>query len=83
VIEAVNMPKLFKLLLINLAIGIFIAISFLTILIVTDTAGIGTLIWQSSNPILAIILLGVGLCVTFGSAAMGSAVMMMPYDDEE
>lgn len=77
------MPKLFKLLLINLAIGVFIALAFLTILIVTDTAGIGTLIWQSSNPILAIILLGVGLCVTFGSAAMGSAVMMMPYDDEE
>lgn len=77
------MPKLLKLLAINLAIGIVIGLLFLTILIVTDTAGIGTLIWQSSDPFLAILLLGVGLCVTFGSAAMGSAVMMMPYEDDE
>lgn len=77
------MPKLLKLLAINLAIGIFIGLSFLAILIFADIAGIGTLIWQSSDPVLAIILLGVGLCVTFGSAAMGSAVMMMPYEDDE
>jgi hypothetical protein len=77
------MPKLLKLLAINLAIGIFIALSFLAILLYTDMGGLGTLIWESDNPALALLLLGVGLCVTFGSAAMGAAVIMLPYDDEE
>lgn len=78
-----EMPKLLKFLAINCAIGVSIGLLFLTILVVTDTAGIGTLIWKSSNPFLALLLLGVGMSVTFGSAVMGSAVMMMPYDDEE
>lgn len=77
------MPKLLKLLAINLAIGIFIALSFLTILVYTDMAGLGTLIWESNNPLLALFLLGTGLCVTFGGAAMGAAVMMLPYEDDE
>ena len=77
------MPKLLKFLAINCAIGVSVGLIFLTLLVVTDTMGIGTLIWDSQNPYLALLLLGVGMSVTFGSAVMGSAIMMMPYDDEE
>ena len=79
---AIIMPKLLKLLAINLAIGVFVGLSFMAVLIYTDMAGLGTLIWQSSNPALALFLLGAGMSITFGSAAMGAAVMMLPYDDE-
>jgi hypothetical protein len=77
------MPKLLKLLAINCAMGVLIGLLFLTMLIVTDTAGIGTLIWSSSDPFIALLLLGVGMSVTFGSAVMGGAIMMLPYDDDE
>jgi hypothetical protein len=77
------MPKLLKLLAINLAIGVTIGLSFLAILVYTDMAGLGTLIWESANPALALFLLGAGMCITFGGAAMGAAVMMLPYEDDE
>ena len=77
------MPKLLKFLAIHCAIGVTAGLAFLAILIVTDTAGLGTLIWGSANPYLALLLLAVGMAVTFGSAAMGGAVMMMPYNEDE
>lgn len=77
------MPELLKFLAINLAIGIVIALSFLGILLYMDLGGLRTLIWESANPALALFLLGAGLCITFGGASMGAAVMMLPYDDEE
>lgn len=77
------MPQLLKFLAINLALGVAVGLIFLAMLLVTDTAGLRTLIWHSSSPGLALFLLGFGLCVTFGSAVMGSAVMLMPYEGED
>jgi hypothetical protein len=74
------MPKLLKFLAINTVMGVALGLIFLGMLLVTNTANLRTLIWTSSNPAIALLLLGMGLCVTFGSAFVGSAVMLMPYD---
>jgi hypothetical protein len=77
------MPKLLKFLAINLAFGIAVGLICVALLLATNTAGLRTLIWESSNPALALLLLSVGMCVTFGSAVMGSAVMLMPYEGDD
>ena len=50
-------------------------------LLYLDIAALGTLILGSETPVLALTLLLTGLGVTFGSVAMGAAIMMQPYDD--
>ena len=42
-----------------------------------DVAGLGSLIWNSSEPWLALFLLFFGLFVTFGSLGMGWGVMAL------
>jgi len=44
-----------------------------------DAGGLGTLIARSSQPAVPILLLAGPLALTFGAAAAGSAIMLMPY----
>jgi succinate dehydrogenase hydrophobic anchor subunit len=74
------MPKLLRFLAVNAVMGVALGLILLGMLLVTDTANLRTLIWTSSNPAVALLLLAMGLCVTFGSVFIGSAVMLMPYD---
>ncbi len=78
-----TVPLLVRFLLVNCAIGIAGGWTLLTALIATDTAGLGTLIWNSSSPAMPIGMLAAGFAITFGSAAMGAAVMMLRPDDGE
>lgn len=79
-----TIPRLVRFLLVNCAIGIAGGWTFLAVLIATNTAGLGSLIWASSSPALPIVMLAAGFAITFGSAAMGAAIMAMrPGDDEE
>lgn len=71
---------LFRLLLINGLIGTAVAILLVAGLILTDAHRLGTLIINSENPALPIIVLTLGLIVTFGSVAMGMAIMSMPLE---
>jgi hypothetical protein len=79
-----TLPRLVRFLLVNCAIGVSAGWLLLALLIATDTAGLRGLIWSSSSPILPIAMLAASFAITFGSAAMGTAIMTMrPGDDEE
>lgn len=77
------LPKLLRFLAVHCAIGILVGWSLLAALIATDVGGLRGLIGNSSNPFVPLVLLAAGFGITFGSAAMGSAVMMLPYNDDE
>ncbi len=68
---------LFRLLAINLAAGIAVAALLVGGLLALDPFGLRHLIFSDNSPGTALGLLLFGFVVTFGSAAMGSAVMAM------
>ncbi len=72
-----SLPALLRLLALNGAVGVAAGWLFLAMLLLTDVNGIGGLIWQSSAPALPLGMLAGGFALTFGSAAMGSAVMLL------
>lgn len=68
---------LFRLLAINLAIGIALAALLVGGLLALNPAGLRDLIFADSSPGTALGLLLFGFVVTFGSTAMGTAIMAM------
>jgi hypothetical protein len=77
-----EVPRLLRLLAINCAIGVCAGWTLLATLILTDTAGLATLIRASDSPFVPVAMLAAGFAVTFGSAAMGVAVMQLRNGDE-
>jgi hypothetical protein len=75
------LPRLIRFLLVNCAIGVAGGWTLLAALLATDTGGIRTLILNEASPGVPIILLAAGFAITFGSAAMGAAVMAMRPGD--
>ena len=76
---------LFRLLAINLAIGITVAALLVGGLLLLNPGGLRHLIFTDRSPWVAIGLLLFGFIVTFGSAAMGSAIMAagLPRDEDD
>jgi hypothetical protein len=72
----VRLPLL-RLLGVNLAIGAAIAALMLAGLMALNPGNLRGLILADRNGAAALMLLGFGLVVTFGSVAMGTAVMML------
>lgn len=68
---------LIRLLAANLAIGIAIALVMLGGLLMLNPGNLRGLILADRNGGAALMLLGFGLVVTFGSVAMGTAVMAL------
>jgi hypothetical protein len=68
---------LFRLLAINLAIGTMLAVFLVGGLLWLDPGGLRHLIFADRSPATALGLLLFGFIVTFGSTAMGSAIMAM------
>lgn len=68
---------LLRLLAVNLAIGVCVAALMLGGLLVLNPGGLRTLILADRAPGAAFGLLLFGFLITFGSAAMGSAVMAL------
>ncbi|QWG24360.1 hypothetical protein KMZ93_05455 [Bradyrhizobium sediminis] len=68
---------LFRLLAINLGIGIALATLLVGGLLALNPAGLRDLIFADSSPGTALGLLLFGFVVTFGSTAMGTAIMAM------
>jgi hypothetical protein len=66
---------LFRLLAINLAIGLSIAALLVAGLLWLDPGGLRHLILADRSPAVALGLLIFGFVVTFGSTAMGTAIM--------
>jgi hypothetical protein len=76
---------LFRLLAINLAAGMAVAVLLVGGLLVLNPFNLRDLIFADSSPGTALGLLLFGFVVTFGSAAMGTAIMatgVRPADDE-
>ena len=76
---------LFRLLAINLVIGISVAALLVGGLLLLNPGGLRHLIWTDRSPWVAVGLLLFGFIVTFGSAAMGSAIMaagLPRYEDD-
>jgi hypothetical protein len=66
---------LFRLLAINLAIGISVAVLLLGGLLAFNPHGLRDLIVGDRSPLVPLLLLLFGFVVTFGSVAMGTAIM--------
>ncbi|WP_319531420.1 hypothetical protein [uncultured Cohaesibacter sp.] len=72
---------LVRLLAINWLIGLAATILVFSGLLITNAAGLQTLIFESENPFVPMALLFFGLLITLCSVAMGAAVMSLPRDD--
>jgi len=72
---------LFRLLAINLAIGVAAAVLMLGGLLALNPDRLRDLILDDQSPFLAAGLLLFGLVVTFGSVAMGTAIMTISRSD--
>ena len=74
---------LLRVLSINLGIGLVAALLMFGGLLALNPQNLRTLILSDRSPILALGLLLFGLLITFGSAAMGSGVMLLQHDDSD
>ncbi|MBI4724777.1 MAG: hypothetical protein HY765_07305 [Rhodomicrobium sp.] len=76
------LPLLVRFLTVNCTIGVAAGWLLLAALFLTNAAGLRDLILNSDAPGLPLVMLAAGFAITFGSAAMGAAVMMMPFEDK-
>ena len=74
---------LFRLLAINLAVGVSIAALLVGGLLWLDLGGLRHLIFADRSPAVALLLLLFGFVVTFGSTAMGTAIMAIGQSETE
>ena len=74
-------PSLLRFLGINLAIGATVAVLVVAGLILSDSHQLGRLIQGDESPVVAVVMLIFGFVITFGSAAMGAAIMGLPYGE--
>ena len=72
---------LFRLLAINLVSGIVVALLLLAGILLLNPHRIRDLLFADAQGGLAIMLIGFGFIVTFGSVAMGSAIMALGRGD--
>ncbi len=73
-------PPMLRFLALNLGIGVGVGIGFAALVVIANIGALKTLIAGAENPWLAIFLLYFMCASTFGSLAMGAAVMSLPYD---
>jgi hypothetical protein len=71
---------LFRLLAINLLIGVTAALLAVGGLLALDLYGLRTRILADAAPVAPMLLLTAGFVITFGSVAMGSAIMRIGRD---
>ena len=67
----------------HLIVGLIAGEGLLAGLLVTNAGGLRTLIWHSSDKVVALVLLSIFFAITFGSLAMGSGVMGLRNRNEE
>lgn len=81
--HASGMPHLLWFLGLNMGIGLAMGVAFAALLLIFNIAGLRDLIETTAEPVLATFLLYAMCALTFGSLAMGIAVMTLPFDGPE
>lgn len=71
---------LFRLLVVNGILGVFISLLFLAGVFWANIGNLRVLVLNADDPVLPVIMLAVSLVITLGSVVMGSAVMMLKQD---
>jgi hypothetical protein len=62
--------------------GVMVALVVVYLIVKLDLFGLGTLVEGSRHGWLALLLLFAGLAATFASLAMGTAVFLLPKDED-
>ncbi len=76
-----RMPQLLRFLALHMAIGLAVGVIVASLMILLNLAGLKDLLIEEREPFIAIFLLYAFNALTFGSVAMGIAIMTLPYDD--
>jgi hypothetical protein len=78
-----RLPALIRFLAGHCALGVTAGLATAGLLLWLDIGGIGGLVaGDGADRWIAVGLLGFGFAITFGSLAMGSALFLLPRDDE-
>ncbi len=72
-------PRLIRFLAGYMLLGLALGIAFASLVVLTNTAGLNDLLTGDEHPYIAIFMLNVMCALTFGSLAMGVAVMTLPW----
>jgi hypothetical protein len=72
-------PLLIQVLALSLLLGIAISTALISLLLLSNLAGLRDLIAQSGEPCLALFLLYFLNALTFGSVTMGATIMGLPW----
>lgn len=76
-----EIPELIRFLALHALLGVLLGCGLAAGLLITDAAGIGTLLLESDAWLAAGFIYFGSFAVTFGSAVMGTAVMLLPRED--
>ncbi len=74
--------RLIRFLVHHAVTGVMVAIVLVYAIVKFDLFGLGTLVETSRHGTIALLLLVVGLAATFGSLAMGTAIFLLPKDED-
>ena len=77
---AARVPHLLRFLGLHMASGLAFGVVIASLMILSNLAGLKDLLVEAQEPFIAIFLLYAFNALTFGSVAMGIAVMTMPYE---
>lgn len=80
--RALMQKPLIRLFVVNGAFGALLGLAFVLAALALDMRGLRTLVAGSEHAFLALALLTVSLSATFAGAAIGTAVMMLPSDED-
>lgn len=80
--RALMKRPLIRLFVVNGAFGASLGVAFVLAALALDMRGLRTLIAGSDQAFVALALLTVSLSATFAGAAIGTAVMMLPSDED-
>lgn len=75
-----GLPRIVVLIVLNALIGFALGVAFAAVIILTNVAGLKSLLEASESPFVAILMLFVMCGLTLASLVAGAAIMSMPRD---
>ncbi|MGJ3262736.1 MAG: hypothetical protein ACFE0R_05835 [Salinarimonas sp.] len=81
--RALLKQPLIRLFVMNGLLGIGFGLAIAAVLVAVDFRGVATLALTDPDGYVAVILLAFGLSITCGSAAIATAVMLLPWEDDD